>query len=236
MGGHPPYGARPRLVSAKTTETVIERNDLDPCLFFRKTILSLTTHPSREGQMHQAESQDPLIRRIRFLESRIALLTRMFIALTLVALIAGLSAFVSNAVTQPVSAPSKDSVIVVRALSVVDSRGVERVRIAAPLPDPIMLGRRFERGEAVSGIILYDSEGNERGGYITDESRNAALTLDEINRAAVHIGTNDRGEAHISLSNGRGGYAIMGMRPSGTFLSLDGKRVALSADSSASSK
>jgi hypothetical protein len=186
--------------------------------------------------MHQAESQDPVIRRIRFLESRIALLTRVLIGLTLVALVAGLSAFASTAVTQRGPALARDSVLVVRALSVVDSHGVERVRIAAPLPDPIMLGRRFERGEAVSGIILYDSEGNERGGYITDESRNAALTLDEINRAAVHIGTNDRGEAHISLSNGRGGYAIMGMRPSGTFLSLDGKRVALNADSSASSK
>jgi hypothetical protein len=185
--------------------------------------------------MHQPESQDSLLRRIRFLESRIALLTRMVIGLIIAATVVGLSAFTSN-VRGNAPALARDSVIVVRALSVVDSRGVERVRIAAPLPDPIMLGRRFERGEAVSGIILYDSEGNERGGYITDESRNAALTLDEINRAAVHIGTNDRGEAHISLSNGRGGFAIMGMRPSGTFLSLDGKRVALNADSSVSSK
>jgi hypothetical protein len=186
--------------------------------------------------MHQHESQDSLLHRIRFLESRVALLTRVLIGLTLAAPAVGLSAFTSSAVRADSPALSKDSVIVVRALSVVDARGVERVRIAAPLPDPIMLGRRFERGEAVSGIILYDSEGNERGGYITDESRNAALTLDEINRAAVHIGTNDRGEAHISLSNGRGGFAIMGMRPSGTFLSLDGKRVALAADSSGTSK
>jgi hypothetical protein len=185
--------------------------------------------------MHKPESQDSLLHRIRFLESRVAFLTRMLIGLTVAAPVVGLSAFTSSAVRRDGSALAKDS-IVVRALSVVDSRGVERVRIAAPLPDPIMLGRRFERGEAVSGIILYDSEGNERGGYITDESRNAALTLDEINRAAVHIGTNDRGEAHISLSNGRGGFAIMGMRPSGTFLSLDGKRVALAADSSGTSK
>jgi hypothetical protein len=186
--------------------------------------------------MHQPLSQDSLLRRIHFLESRVTLLTRILIALTVAAPVVGLSAFTSNAARRDGPALAKDSVIVVRALSIVDARGVERVRIAAPLPDPIMLGRRFERGEQVSGILLYDSEGNERGGYITDENRNAALTLDEINRAAVHIGTNDRGEAHISLSNGRGGYAIMGMRPSGTFLSLDGKRVALTADSSASFK
>ena len=66
--------------------------------------------------------------------------------------------------------------------------------------------------------------------------RNAALTLDEINRAAIHIGTGDRGESHITLSNGRGGFAVLGMRPAGSFLALDGRRVALAADSTASSK
>ena len=99
-----------------------------------------------------------------------------------------------------------------------------------------MLGRRYERGDPVSGILIFDSEGNERGGYITDEERNAALTLDEINRAAIHIGTNDRGEAHFSLSNGRGGYAILGMRPTGSFLALDGKNVATIPDSAAAAR
>lgn len=69
--------------------------------------------------------------------------------------------------------------------------------------------------------LLYDAEGNERGGYVTDEDRNVALTLDEINRAAVHLGVNDRGEMHLALSNGRGGYAAMGVLPSGAWLRLD---------------
>jgi len=109
----------------------------------------------------------------------------------------------------------------VRELVVVDANGTPRVRIAAPLPDPIMLGKRFKRGGEVSGVLIYDSEGNERGGYVTDEERNAALTLDEINRAAVHIGVNDRGEMHLQLSNGRGVFAGIGVLPSGPWFRLE---------------
>lgn len=109
----------------------------------------------------------------------------------------------------------------VRELVVVDANGTARVRVGAPLPDPIMLGKRFKRGEAVSGVLLYDAEGNERGGYITDEERHVALTLDEINRAAVHIGVNDRGEMHVELFNGRGGYAGLGLLPSGPWFRLE---------------
>jgi hypothetical protein len=169
------------------------------------------------------------------LQRRVTTLTRLTLLVAVAAILGTLSAF-SAPGTPRQAGFMRDSVLVVRALSVVDGRGVERVRIAAPLPDPIMLGRRFARGESVSGIIIYDSEGNERGGYVTDESRNAALTLDEINRAAIHIGTNDRGESHITLSNGRGGFAILGMRPTGAFLGIDGKRVALVADSTGTAR
>jgi WD40 repeat protein len=174
-----------------------------------------------------------LMARTNLLERRLQVMTRLMIAFSAVVALGVLSGFARDSTGSTRRDSAVDSVLVLRALSIVDGRGIERVRIAAPLPDPIMLGRRFDRGEAVSGMLIFDSEGNERGGYITDESRNAALTLDEINRAAVHIATNDRGEAHVSLSNGRGGFAILGMRPSGTFMSIDGKRVAVVADSQA---
>jgi hypothetical protein len=178
-----------------------------------------------------SESPDHWIIAVAKLERRVAVLTRLTVATGTIGILGVLSGFVGTTTGSKEPSVPKDSVLVMRAISVVDSRGVERVRIAAPLPDPIMLGRRFDRGEAVSGILIFDSEGNERGGYVTDESRNAALTLDEINRAAVHIGASDRGEAHVSLSNGRGGYAVLGMRPSGAFMALDGNRVAVVPDS-----
>lgn len=182
------------------------------------------------------ENPTTWINAVTQLERRVTFLTRLTVAMAAAGVLGVSTAFVGPTSASDLTAVSKDSVLVVRAISVLDSRGVERVRIAAPLPDPIMLGRRFDRGEAVSGILIFDSEGNERGGYVTDESRNAALTLDEINRAAVHIGTNDRGEAHVSLSNGRGGFAILGMRPGGTFLALDGQRVAVIPDTVASAR
>lgn len=68
----------------------------------------------------------------------------------------------------------------VRELAVVDERGTERVLIAAPLPDPMIAGQRHKRGGAVSGIIIADATGTERGGYVTahDGYANAMLTLD----------------------------------------------------------
>ncbi len=121
--------------------------------------------------------------------------------------------------------PAADSVLRVRELVIVDPNGTERVRIAAPLPEPIMMGRRSRRGSPVSGIIIYDAEGNERGGYVTgDVSRGAALTLDEVMRAAVHIGVEDRGEAHVSVSNGTGGLGLLGVTMnSGSYLVLSGE-------------
>ncbi|NVK52854.1 MAG: hypothetical protein HWD85_07950 [Flavobacteriaceae bacterium] len=74
-----------------------------------------------------------------------------------------------------------NDILKVRGLVVVDSLGVERVIISSPLPDPTMHGYRISRGEygSVSGIMLYDSEGQERGGYVTDNNYgNIFLTLD----------------------------------------------------------
>ena len=74
----------------------------------------------------------------------------------------------------------------VRQLSVVDANGVERVRIAAPLPEPLILGKRFHRDGHVSGILLFDAEGNERSGYVTgDEYPNVIFTLDSL--ATQHV-------------------------------------------------
>ena len=67
----------------------------------------------------------------------------------------------------------------VTELVVVDRNGVPRVRIAGELPDAIINGRPVPRGERAAGIILYDSTGQERSGYVTWEpSGNVGLTLD----------------------------------------------------------
>ncbi len=61
----------------------------------------------------------------------------------------------------------------VRELAVVDEHGTERVLIAAPLP-------RGKRGGTLSGIIISDPTGTERGAYATADGgyANAVFTLD----------------------------------------------------------
>jgi hypothetical protein len=66
----------------------------------------------------------------------------------------------------------------VSELVVVDPKGVERVRIGGELPDATYNGKRAPRGSKAAGVLLYDSLGRERGGYVTWESENVGLTLD----------------------------------------------------------
>ena len=71
--------------------------------------------------------------------------------------------------------------LTVRQLHVVDENGVERVRIGAPLPDPIVHGKRTKRDGPISGVLIFDRTGTERGGYATDDEAdgNAVITLDD---------------------------------------------------------
>lgn len=95
-----------------------------------------------------------------------------------------------------------DQILTVRGLVVVDDRGVERVRIGAPLPDPIVGGRRVPRQGVVSGVLIFDAEGEERGGYVTEAHGDAFLTLDAKGRQQTIFVANRDGGANLSLWSG----------------------------------
>lgn len=115
----------------------------------------------------------------------------------------------------------------VRALIVVDSSGRERARVAAPLPDPLMLGRRVPRGGAVSGFLISDAEGNERGGYVTsDRYPNAFLTLDDMGAQDVLFLAEPQGSATLMIRH-EGSLASIGAHGAGPFLRLEKDRVML---------
>jgi hypothetical protein len=63
---------------------------------------------------------------------------------------------------QSVQAP--DESVKAHALSIVDSKGVVRLILGAPVPNPVEEGKTKERRGRVTGIIFNDAAGNERGG------------------------------------------------------------------------
>jgi len=169
----------------------------------------------------QASELVALRRKCQLLMQMVLGILILWLATVLVYFVSSTRASETTNLATTAPAPSTDS-LQVRELVVVDAKGTPRVRIGAPLPEPIMLGRRSKRGDPVSGVLLYDAEGNERGGYVTgDKSRSVSLGLDEINRQAVNLEVNDRGAMSISFSNGRGGFAGMGVLPSGAWFRLD---------------
>jgi hypothetical protein len=73
---------------------------------------------------------------------------------------------------QSVQAPQDN--IKTHTLSIVDSSGVVRLVLGAPLPDPVIEGKVKARRGSATGIIFNDPAGNERGGFgmIDDGSMN----------------------------------------------------------------
>lgn len=118
-------------------------------------------------------------RELESLQAQIKVLQRKVLYLT-VGCIALLACAVVMAQRGKVRADSSPQSLTVKRLAVVDDKGVERVVIAAPLPDPIVHGKRFKREGVISGILIYDPKGDERGGYVTNDGENsgAFLTLD----------------------------------------------------------
>jgi hypothetical protein len=117
----------------------------------------------------------------------------------------------------------------VRELVVVDERGTERVVIAAPLPDPMIMGKRTSRGGTLSGIVIADATGTERGGYATgDGYANAIFTLDGQGRQTVLLLAEPDGSTMFRIWNGDKGSLTMGVEDT-TFLNLkqNGKAVFL---------
>ncbi len=93
--------------------------------------------------------------------------------------------------------------ITVKRLAVVDDKGTERVVLAAPLPDPIVQGKREKRDGPVSGILIYDPKGDERGGYVTSDtgSLGAFITLDTETNQAFTAYANQESGATVWASN-----------------------------------
>src|SRR5207249_39095 len=116
---------------------------------------------------------------LAFLQLRISKLERRTIALAICC--AALVVYLLwSATGRAVKATGQPDSITLKRLAIVDAKGTERVVVAAPLPDPIIQGKRMHRDGPASGILIFDPKGNERGGYVTSDASDLAafLTLD----------------------------------------------------------
>jgi hypothetical protein len=64
-----------------------------------------------------------------------------------------------------------------RRIDIVDENGVIRMTLAAPTPQPIVGGIQYKRAFPVSGLVVYDSNGSERGGFGVADIEGSAVIL-----------------------------------------------------------
>ena len=73
---------------------------------------------------------------------------------------------------------------------------------AESLPDPMVRGKRVPRQGAVSGLLIADADGDERGGYVTEAHGDAFLTLDAKQGQQTIFIANRDGGANLSVWSG----------------------------------
>jgi hypothetical protein len=111
----------------------------------------------------------------------------------------------------------KDEILHVRGLIVEDANGVERLRLGAPLPDPMGNdGIRHPRKGPISGTIISDTKGTERGGYVTDDKYDEAFfSLDSRKGQEVLFLANPNGGTNLDLFDDSGNEAQLTVFPEG---------------------
>lgn len=77
--------------------------------------------------------------------------------------------------------------LAVRRLDIVDEKGVIRMTLGAPTPAPIIDGIQYKRAFPVAGLVIFDKNGSERGGYGVADIEGSAVVLaqDHANSDAI---------------------------------------------------
>lgn len=92
--------------------------------------------------------------------------------------------------------PDQSGIIKAKEIVIVDNKGVVRARLGGNLPDAIIDGKVTPRGSNAAGLIIFDEEGIERGGYVTqDNGSNAMITLDSKHKQLALFVAGPEGEA-----------------------------------------
>jgi hypothetical protein len=141
-------------------------------------------------------------------DQRIVVLERRVRALT-VALFVAIAAF---AVISVRAQPGITEHLRVRQITVVDAKGTERIWIGAPVPEPIVQGKRLKRSDSISGVVLLDGNGNERAGFATsDGAAEVFIGLDSERAQEARFIVNREGGGHLTFFDDDKNYARIGI-------------------------
>jgi hypothetical protein len=77
--------------------------------------------------------------------------------------------------------------LTVRRLDIVDANGTIRMTLGSPTPSAIIDGIQYKRVFPVSGLVIYDKDGSERGGFAIADIAGSAVVVaqDHANNDAI---------------------------------------------------
>ena len=111
--------------------------------------------------------------------------------------------------------------LTLRRLNIVDSHGVPRVILAAPLPPAMRFGKVGAKDRHISGILIVDATGTERGGYVTSNTSysNAFFTLDAQGHQTVLLLAEPKGQTLFRIWN-KSNSLVMGVSGKNPYLNV----------------
>jgi hypothetical protein len=99
---------------------------------------------------------------------------------------------------------SEPDTLRVHSLEIVDSAGVARLRMGAPLPGPQMSGTTSPRRSAANGIQINDAHGDEMGGFSMLDDGTLSLCFDSRKAEATCMYVMPSGERGFSVTDNAG--------------------------------
>jgi hypothetical protein len=98
----------------------------------------------------------------------------------------------------------RHDVITAKRLVIEDARGVPRLILGAPSPDPTMHGKVQKRRSPFSGLVLNDASGDERGGIGMMDDGTMSMCFDQNGRERVCSYVLPNGKAGVLVSDAQG--------------------------------
>jgi len=108
------------------------------------------------------------------------------------------------------------NVITGKRVIIEDDKGVHRLILGAPAPDPVMGGKTQKRRSPFNGLVINDAAGNEQGAIGAMDDGTMVMCFDQKGRERVCSYVLPGGQAGVKVSDPQGNDRISLKSSSGT--------------------